>query len=286
MRALYRLQSLLVSCLTPIFCCQPASAQWTSSGCSPTGSWCLTSGLVGIGTSAPQALLHIDQPGMSGFDGVSVLIGPHWNNGVAYNNGNHVLGLYSWGGSAALSFATHNVGGYMISNSGQNLLFSAGYNAAGGEKMRIDSLGRVGIGTTTPQHLLHVAGTIGAEEIIVSSTGADYVFAPGYRLSALNEVQAYIQANHHLPDLPSADEIRQKGMDVGEMEAKLLAKIEELTLHMIDSERRMAQLSNRNQQLEREVDEMQLTLHRSGEEYRNRQIDQTEPATAKGKPGK
>ena len=109
--------------------------------------------------------------------------------------------------------------------------------------------GNVGIGTPSPAHLLHVAGTIGAEEVIVSSTGADYVFRPGYRLRPLSEVASYIEANHHLPDIPSADEVKQKGMGVGEMEAKLLAKIEELTLHMIQADERNSRLEKQNQDL-------------------------------------
>jgi hypothetical protein len=116
--------------------------------------------------------------------------------------------------------------------------------------MRIDNVGNVGIGTTTPQHLLHVAGTIGAKEIIVSSTGADYVFQPNYRLRPLSEVRAYIQANHHLPDIPSASEVQQKGLSVGDVQTKLLAKIEELTLHMIHAE-------EDNRRLEQEVRKLQ-----------------------------
>jgi hypothetical protein len=94
-----------------------------------------------------------------------------------------------------------------------------------------------------------VAGTIGAEEVLVTSTGADYVFEPGYRLRPLSEVAGYIQANHHLPDIPSADEVKQKGMGVGEMQAKLLAKVEELTLHMIQAEERNNRLEEQNQEL-------------------------------------
>jgi hypothetical protein len=109
--------------------------------------------------------------------------------------------------------------------------------------------GSVGIGTTNPVHPLHVAGAIGAEEVIVSSTGADYVFEPDYRLRPLKEVAAYIEANHHLPDIPSADEVKEKGMGVGEMEAKLLAKIEELTLHMIHEHKRNDRLEEENRQL-------------------------------------
>jgi hypothetical protein len=63
------------------------------------------------------------------------------------------------------------------------------------------------------------------------------------------EVAGYIQANHHLPDIPSADEVKQKGMGVGEMQAKLLAKVEDLTLHMIQVEERNNRLEQQNQEL-------------------------------------
>jgi hypothetical protein len=110
--------------------------------------------------------------------------------------------------------------------------------------------GYVGIGTTSPAHLLHVAGTIGAEEVIVSSNGADYVLDPGYRLKPLSEVSEYIKQNHHLPEIPPATEIQEKGVSVGEMQTKLLAKIEELTLHMIRAEEENRKLRERIERLE------------------------------------
>ncbi|HEY7337203.1 MAG TPA: hypothetical protein VH639_20095 [Bryobacteraceae bacterium] len=116
--------------------------------------------------------------------------------------------------------------------------------------MVITSSGSVGIGTTTPQHLLHVAGTIGAEEVIVSSTGADYVFDAAYKLKPLSEVSEYIKENHHLPDVPSAKELQEKGASVGEMQTKLLAKIEELTLHLVEMDRKNRELQARVESLE------------------------------------
>ena len=111
--------------------------------------------------------------------------------------------------------------------------------------------GNVGIGTNIPQYKLAVNGTIGAKDVIVTNTGwADYVFRPGYRLRPLSEVGAYIQAHRRLPDIPSEAEVKEKGVSVGEMQAKLLAKIEELTLHMIQQEKENRELRERLARLE------------------------------------
>jgi hypothetical protein len=113
-------------------------------------------------------------------------------------------------------------------------------------------MSKVGIGTTAPQHLLHVAGTIGAQDVIVSSTGADYVFNPAYRLRPLTEVASYIKEHHHLPEIPSEAEVKEKGVSLGDMQAKLLAKVEELTLHLIQADEKNRELQERIARLERD----------------------------------
>ena len=102
-------------------------------------------------------------------------------------------------------------------------------------------LGSVGIGTSSPclnsapsNCQLSVNGAIQAKEVVVTSGWSDYVFAPNYELQPLTQTAAYIEQNHHLPDIPSAAEVAEKGVSLGDMQAKLLAKIEELTLHMIE----------------------------------------------------
>ncbi len=101
-----------------------------------------------------------------------------------------------------------------------------------------------------PQHLLRVTGTIGATQIIVSATGADYVFAPNYRLQPLPEVASYIKANGHLPGIPPAEEVEAQGVNLGDMQSKLLAKVEELTLHMIAADERNNRLEKQNRELQ------------------------------------
>ena len=110
--------------------------------------------------------------------------------------------------------------------------------------------GNVGIGTTNPQSKLAVNGNITAKDVMVTNTGwSDYVFQPGYRLKPLREIGAFIQANRHLPDIPTEAEVMEKGVSLGEMQAKLLAKIEELTLHMIQADDRSSRLEMQNQEL-------------------------------------
>ena len=119
------------------------------------------------------------------------------------------------------------------------------------DRVYVLSGGNVGIGTTTPQYKLAVNGTIGTKEVIVTGAGwSDYVFKPGYRLEPLSEVAAYVKTNHHLPEIPSAAEVNEKGVSVGEMQAKLLAKIEELTLHVIQMDQENSELKTRLARME------------------------------------
>lgn len=103
----------------------------------------------------------------------------------------------------------------------------------------------VGIGTENldnSAYKLAVNGTIRSKEIIVESGWADYVFEPDYRLASLAEVARHIEQYGHLPDVPSAATIAHSGVPLGEMQATLLRKIEELTLHLIAMDRELGEL--------------------------------------------
>ena len=112
--------------------------------------------------------------------------------------------------------------------------------------------GNVGIGMTSAQYKLDVAGTIRADEILVKTTGADFVFADDYQLRPLSEVKAFIQKNKHLPEIKSAQEMQENGVSVSELQTQLLQKIEELTLYILQQEEIISNLNYRIQKLEQE----------------------------------
>ena len=76
---------------------------------------------------------------------------------------------------------------------------------------------------------------------------------PGYHLQPLEEIASYVQTNHHLPGIPSAAEVKAAGVSVGDMQSKLLAKVEELTLHMINEHQRNDRLEEENRKLKNEI---------------------------------
>jgi hypothetical protein len=103
--------------------------------------------------------------------------------------------------------------------------------------------GNVGIGTASPTEKLSVNGKIRAHEIKVETANwPDYVFAKEYKLQSLQETEQHIKDKGHLPGIPSAEEVKADGVDLGEMNAKLLKKIEELTLYLIEQNKKVDKL--------------------------------------------
>ncbi|MDB5198058.1 MAG: hypothetical protein JWO92_21 [Chitinophagaceae bacterium] len=107
--------------------------------------------------------------------------------------------------------------------------------------------GNVGIGTSTPQSKLAVNGIITATKLTVTQTGwPDYVFDKHYKLPQLEKLEKFITINKHLPGIPSAIEIGKNGLDLGNSHALLLKKIEELTLLIIQQNKRIKILENQS----------------------------------------
>ncbi|WP_109098183.1 tail fiber protein [Aquimarina sp. AU58] len=115
------------------------------------------------------------------------------------------------------------------------------------ETMRLVN-GRVGIKTTNPDAELTVRGRIHAQEVLVDLNGAvapDYVFESNYHLRSLAVTEKYIQNNKHLPEIPSAAEMERNGVELKAMNLKLLQKIEELTLYIIEQDKRISKLESK-----------------------------------------
>lgn len=179
------------------------------------------SGNVGIGTTSPQAPMQI----VAGTSPLALFSCTNsGNNAITITN---TLGQLNLGVGSAIPHA------YIWS--GTNKLFIG--NDDGNPTMFFDGMGfgKVGIGTTTPQEKLTVNGNIRSKKVIVTQLGwPDYVFHKTYRLRPLSEVEQYIHQHQHLPEIPSAAEIEKEGVDLGDNQAALLKKIEELTLYIID----------------------------------------------------
>lgn len=115
-------------------------------------------------------------------------------------------------------------------------------------RMFITANGNIGIGTDNPDaaYLLSVNGKIKAREIRVTTANwADYVFAKDYKLMPLKEVEAFINTNKHLPNISAASEIEKNGLDISAMQSKMMEKIEELTLYLIEANKKIENLERK-----------------------------------------
>ncbi|WCT13670.1 hypothetical protein [Mucilaginibacter jinjuensis] len=150
--------------------------------------------------------------------------------------------------------------GYLTSGA-SGIYFS---NSSGNPVLVIQHAGNVGIGTSNPDpnSKLTVSGLIHATEILVDANVKipDYVFDKGYELATLKDVKTYIDQNHHLPDIPSAAQVAKGGINLGEMNTKLLKKIEELTLYLIEKDKQIEALKTQqtedSQSQQLQIDEL------------------------------
>ena len=114
--------------------------------------------------------------------------------------------------------------------------------------------GNIGVGIANPTEKLTVDGKIRSEEVKVEIVnGADHVFQDDYKLQELDKLEAFIQENKHLPEIPSEKEMQENGLEVGEFQIKLLQKIEELTLYIIDQNKLLREVMQKNEKLESSI---------------------------------
>ena len=200
-----------------------------------------TSGNVGIGTMTPVTKLEI----LGGTDWTS----NHWKKSMKLNSSQAI----QWSSTTAYFGigATDPTGLFFFSTTVDDNSAPAKY------VMVMRDNGNIGIGTINPSDKLSVNGNIRAHEIKVETANwPDYVFAKDYELPSLKETEQYIKDKGQLPGMPSADEVKANGIDLGDINARLLKKIEEMTLHLIEIKKENEQEKLEKMKLEQLVKEL------------------------------
>ena len=226
-------------------------------------------GQVGIGTSDPQAKFHLIEDQLLGSTAGNIRLLTRISGKTAGNSFMNNLWMYrDAAGSNWLTSRLHD--GISIDNSfltpgsdtrtwwerdPYNDIQSWGN--ANATYLTINA-GNVGIGTTTLTSRLTVKGKIHAEEVKVDLNvpGPDYVFENHYQLRSLDETEKFVRENKHLPGIPSAADMEENGINLSEMNMKLLQKVEELTLYIINQNKLLKEEKKKNEKLEDQIEEL------------------------------
>ncbi|QJW90983.1 hypothetical protein HNV11_17180 [Spirosoma taeanense] len=208
---------------------------------------------VGIGTTAPTAKLEVvsSTTNSSGLKLTQLTSASPASLNVSKfltvdATGNVILANFASGSREAAIDGLWKLNGQYLQNTGTGVVIG-------------DKISKTPVG-----YRLFVQDGILTEKVKVAirntSEWADYVFANGYRLKPLAEVEAFVKTHRHLPGVPSAAEVVKDGVDVGKMDAKLLEKVEETMLYLMQMNKRLEQLEKENQQLKKENQQIRQQL--------------------------
>jgi hypothetical protein len=205
-----------------------------------TFDWVMnSSGDVGMGTTTPLVKLHLKESGspevfrIEGTTGVQM--------GLAVNGIEN--GFFNMTGDDMKigTLASNDLGRFIV-------------RVNGGDRMFVHPDGRVSIGTATPAvgYSLSVNGKIISTEVRVelNVNWPDYVFNRNYKLPSLKSVEEFITKYNRLPNIPSAEEVKKNGIELGDMNKRLLEKVEELTLYMIKQDKELEALKQKINSIE------------------------------------
>lgn len=227
------LRNLLLAAFVLVAFNISTQAQWTTSG---DDIYNTNADYVGIGITTPDNVLHVARNmlepmvvienlgaiGGASFSMRDVYSGAHWK-------------------FKATQFGTFKIRDHI---NGKNVIVIEQNSAE--NALYIKAGGAIGIGTATipAGYKLAVDGNVIVESMEVQLSGLwpDYVFSDNYQLRSLHELEVFINANNHLPDVPTADELENSTLNLGEMDAVLLKKVEELTLYVIELKKEIEEL--------------------------------------------
>jgi hypothetical protein len=223
--------------------------------------WNTNSSNVGIGTSGNSyinsKLTVRGNVEIQNSSGTKQIYFPASGNSYFNNGGNVGIGTTNPDARFVVRGGESQFAYYSYSDPNSGIAYDAKFGGNGnGIAVRGNSYfaSNVGIGTTNPTSSLAVNGTIRAREVIVTTQGwPDHVLKPDYNLKPLTEVEKYIKKNCHLEGIPSEKEIKANGLSMGEMQAKLLQKLEETTLYLIEMKKENEQLKARLAAIEQKV---------------------------------
>jgi len=236
-------------------------------------------GEVGIGTTTPIAKLHIptgQDADLSSANNGFVMLGTGAGTSLLLDNNEIMvrsnpttagtLNIQNDGGELAIGARTTinkhgqalvlngintSMALYQTSSACNSFLGQSGtelFIGVNAGNLHLDATGQVAIGAVVPAasaYKLTVSGKVICEELkvkLVSSVWPDYVFANDYKLKSLSEVEQFILKNKHLPGIPSAVEVEKNGIEVGDMQKRMMEKIEELTLYILDQQKQIDEL--------------------------------------------